>query len=41
MDSNGLSSFSNSDNECDSNDKIEISTGDMHLPADTSDTNIT
>ena len=41
MDSARLGSFSNSDNECDSNDKIEINMGDINLLADTSDTNNT
>ena len=41
MDSARLSSFNDSNNEYDSNDEIEISMGDINLPADTSDTNNT
>ena len=41
IDSTGLSSFNNSDNEYDSNDKIEINTRDINLLANTSDTNNT
>ena len=41
MDSARLDLFNNSDNKCDSNDEIEINTGDMNLPADALDTNNT
>ena len=41
IDGTRLGSLNNSDNEYNSNDEIEISIGDINLPADTLDTNNT
>ena len=43
IDSDGLDSFNNSDNECDedANDEIEINSGNMNLLANAPDTNNT